>query len=187
MLETLKRLAGYENTIWTRRASDKETRKLVSALGPGLDALEISGAAWAAFPFATYRSVHYPAFDVTRDVLPERFDVVVAEQIFEHLRHPYSAARNVRKMLRPGGQFLVVTPFVYKVHRCPGDYTRWTRDGLAGLLEDCGFKDVKTDSWGNRACIRANFRKEYHRFNRHLHSLKNEPDYPVSVWALARA
>ena len=38
-----------------------------------------------------------------------------------------------------------------------------------------------------RACIRANFRREFTLFNRYLHDVRNEPGYPVVVWALAQA
>ena len=183
----LRAALGFEETLWTRRVPDAEVRKLVGALAPAtLSALEISGRVWEEFGFAAYERVEYPAFDICAEVLPRAFDLVIAEHVFEHLRWPYRAARNVHAMLRPGGRFLVVTPFLYKVHRDPIDCTRWTEDGLRFFLEDCGFGgEIVTGSWGNRRALVATFRKEYRLFNRHLHSVENEPDYPIAVWALA--
>ena len=41
------------------------------------------------------------------------------------------------------------------------------------------------DSWGNRQCVVGNFDRwpAYRRW----HSLRNEPDFPVQVWAFAAA
>ena len=92
-------------------------------------------------------------------------------------------------MLEPGGHALVVTPFLYKVHNDPFDCTRWTETGLRTFLVRAGFPDeaIQSGSWGNRACVEATLRREYRLFNRYLHSLENEPEYPIVVWALARA
>jgi SAM-dependent methyltransferase len=181
-------LLGFEETLWTRRIPDERTRALVSTLKPEtLSALEISGARWTDFGFASYRQTSFPAFDICNEILPERFDLIICEHILEHLRSPARAAGNVLRMLKPGGYFLVVTPFIYKVHPNPLDCTRWTEQGMRYFLEDCGFplESIVTDSWGNRACIAATFRKEYRLFNRYLHSVEAEPDYPMVIWALA--
>jgi len=185
----IRAILGFEETLWTRKVVDREARALVSALGPSrLRVLEISGRVWEAAGFASYRSVQFPAFDITQNRLPDTFDLVIAEHIFEHLLHPEQAARNVLAMLAPGGHLLVVTPFLYKVHHDPQDCTRWTECGLRQFLGSCGFSmdAIRTGSWGNRACIQATFRREFRLFNRYLHSLENEPEFPIVVWALAR-
>lgn len=181
---------GYEETIWTRKTADAEVRRLVAQLRPeALSALEISGEVWREFGFASYRRTEYPGFDIQADALPERFDLVIAEHVFEHLPWPARAVRNVLRMLRPGGRFLVVTPFLYRVHENPVDCTRWTETGLRYFLAECGFPldETVTGSWGNRECVEATFRREFRLFNRHLHSLAPDPQYPIAVWALATA
>ena len=54
------------------------------------------------------------------------------------------------------------------------------------FLAECGFdlERIQTASWGNRACIKANFNKWARRG--WFGSLHNEPDFPVTVWALAQ-
>src|ERR1044072_9677359 len=88
----LRRFLGYEETLWTRKVSDQETRRLISALNPSyLSAFEISGQVWRDYGFGSYRSVDYPAFDICESVLNEYFDLVIAEHIFEHLLYPHKA------------------------------------------------------------------------------------------------
>lgn len=184
----LRRLLGFEETLWTRKVSDQEVRKLVRHIQPApVSVLEISGRVWEEFGFSSYQAVGFPEFDLCQSPLPERFDLVIVEHVFEHLLTPRTAAINLHTMLNPNGHALLVTPFIYKVHPNPHDCTRWTCEGLEAFLIECGFASVVTGSWGNRACIKATMRKEYRLFNRHIHSLVNEPSYPVVVWALARS
>lgn len=83
---TLRRLIGFEETLWTRKVPDEQARKLIAELRPStISALEVSGRVWHDFGFQSYRSVHYPDFDVCRDVLPASFDLIIAEHVFEHL------------------------------------------------------------------------------------------------------
>ena len=184
----LRRLAGYEETIWTRKIADAEVRKLVAPLGPSrLSALEISGRVWQHYGFASYRSTSYPEFDVSRAPLTETFDLVIAEHVFEHLLWPYRAGRHVLQMVKPGGHFLVVTPFLFRIHPDPHDCTRWTETGIKYFLAECGFPidRIVTGSWGNRECVEASFRRPFRLFNRHLHRVANDPELPLVVWALA--
>src|SRR5262249_18868680 len=146
---------GHYHDQWSRIVMNKETDRLIRELSPArCSALEISGYDWKDRGFRQYRSVHYPDFDICVMTLPDRFDIIIAEQVFEHLLWPYRAARNVLTMLNPGGSFLVTTPFLIKLHE-PVDCTRWTETGMKHLLAEAGFPidKIKTGSWGNRACI----------------------------------
>jgi SAM-dependent methyltransferase len=154
-----------------------------------MDALEISGDRWIKAGFRSFRSANYPEYDVCEKPLPESFDIIIAEQVFEHLLWPHRAAKNVYAMLRPGGYFLVTTPFLQKKHDFPVDCSRWTEIGMKYLLADAGFDlgHIKTWSWGNRGAARANLNHPY-KFPIYIpkiSSLKNDPVFPVQVWALA--
>jgi SAM-dependent methyltransferase len=182
-------LLGIRDTQWARVVMDGETERWVRALPYGsLAALEISGTKWASFGFASYRSVAYPEYDwCERPLAPEAFDLLIAEQVLEHVHWPYRAVRHAWEMLRPGGRLLVTTPFLVRVHAFPVDCSRWTETGLKYLLAEGGFplEQIRTGSWGNRACVRANFR-QWTSWVPWLHSVRNEPHFPVVVWALAR-
>lgn len=179
---------GHVDEQWVRIVMNRATFALVTKLQPErLDVLEVSGLRWERLvAFKSYRSESYPTYDVCAGPLPDRFDLVIAEQVFEHRLYPYRAGRNVYDMLRPGGCFLVTTPFLIRLHDYPTDCSRWSEMGLRHFLEECGFPldRIQTWSWGNRACVKGNL-DEWKYFNRRLHSLENEPDVPIAVWALA--
>jgi SAM-dependent methyltransferase len=180
-------LVHYDHEHWTRPVMHRECVKLLRDIGmEKLEVLEISaGGFWKTLPFKSFREANYPEFDICKDRLDGQFDLIIADQVFEHLLWPYRATRNVHSMLRSGGYFLVVTPFLIKYHPIPHDCSRWTETGMKYFLAECGFdlERVKTGSWGNRACVRANFKK-WARAG-WFGSLQNEPEFPVTVWALA--
>ena len=180
---------GYNEDLWSRIVYlDKWTEALRTLGTADRDLLEISPGSvtrWFDLGFRSYRSVQYPDFDITREALPEKFDVIIAEHVFEHLRHPYAAARHVRRMLRDDGVFLIATPFMIRIHREPHDYTRWTPEGLQGFLEDCGF-DATVSAWGNAPAVRANLPRWAEYGWGITRTLRNEPDFPLVVWAIAR-
>jgi SAM-dependent methyltransferase len=180
---------GYDTTHWVRVIMYERCFAFIRSVGPEtLDALEISaGPQWRReFKFRSYTATQYPDFDICSQTLERKFDLIIADQVFEHLPWPYRAGKNVYSMLRPGGHFVIATPFLLKVHKVPLDCSRWTEQGLSYLLQECGFAaaDIKTDSWGNRTCVRANFTRW--RTRGWFRSLANEPDFPVMVWALAQ-
>ena len=177
---------GHEQ--WLRVVMNKETARLMGKLDfTHASALEISGLQWRDFGFARYIARGYPEYDVCAGVLDETFDIIIAEQVFEHVLWPYRAARNVFQMLNPGGAFLVTTPFLVRIHGHPIDCSRWTELGMRHLLAEGGFDidRIVTGSWGNRSCVRSNLLM-WTPYIRLLHSLRNEEDYPIQVWALAR-
>lgn len=72
-------------------------------------------------------------------VLPFRdgcFDVVIAKNLFEHLRDPKAAVAEFRRAMAPSGLLLLTTPFLYPVYEAPNDYRRMTRIGLEMLFND---------------------------------------------------
>ncbi|HWG78657.1 MAG TPA: tetratricopeptide repeat protein [Stellaceae bacterium] len=174
---------------WVRYVMVEEVRKLIAAIAPErLDVLEVSGEGWKdAFKYKSYKSLSYPDYDVCAGPTPDRFDLIILDQVLEHVRHPSRALAHVRQSLRPGGRCLVSTPFLLRVHPSPLDLWRWTEEGLRCLLEDCGFDPakIKSGGWGNRDCVIANFSR-WEVYDPGQHSLENEPDYPATVWALAQ-
>lgn len=182
-------LYAQGRTHWVRQVMYEEGRKLLAAIAPETrDVLEISGENWRdVLPFKSYRSLHFPQYDVCQGPPPGQFDLVILDQVLEHVRHPHRALAHVRQSLRPGGYCFVSTPFLIRVHPSPTDYWRWTAQGLACLLEDSGFDParIRADGWGNRDAVIANLGR-WEVFDPARHSLDNEADYPVTVWALAQ-
>lgn len=58
----------------------------------------------------------------------------------EHLREPACALAELGRTLVPGAPLLIAAPHEWEVHQAPYDYFRYTRYGLAYLLEKAGFE-----------------------------------------------
>jgi SAM-dependent methyltransferase len=175
--------------MWQRVALNEAVSRYIDSLGPTrLSAAEISGSGVAGKPWRSFISLDYPEFDLCAPLEGRgTFDVVICEQVLEHVIDPIAAARNLRGLCEPGGHVIVSTPFLVRVHELPmygmRDYWRFTPRGLAALLEHAGLVVDTVDSWGNRSCVVGNFDRwpAYRRW----HSLRNEPDLPLQVWAFA--
>lgn len=189
LVERIARGVGYDKTHITRtvayRAIDARLDVLPCAQ---MDALEIAaGWKWRQRAWGSFTEMNWPDHDICTDRLEQSFDICIADNVWEHLRHPMRAARHVLAMLRPGGLFINITPFLIRHHPIPEDCTRWTEQGMRYFLEEAGFDppQIETGSWGNRAAVKANFNRWARTgWNRRL---RNEPDFPVTVWAMARA
>ena len=181
---------GNEIIPWNRVVLNQETRKLISQIQPEkLNVFEISGTDWKDFGFLSYKSSSMTDYDVCHSTLNETFDLIIAEQVFEHLLYPYRAGVNIYKMLNDGGYFLITTPFLYGIHNCPVDCTRWSETGLKYFLVECGFpiENISTGSWGNKQFLKSHANGNFCEFYfKYWHSLENDPNFPTVVWGLAR-
>ena len=183
---------GTAAVNWQRAVMEEETAALIRALPYSeMCALEISGDKWKTFGFRSYQSLDHTQYDVCQDARDvEVYDLIIIEQVLEHVLWPFRAVRNLHTMLRPGGFLLVTTPFLIKVHKAPVDCSRWTELGMKHLIAEGGFSldSVRTGSWGNRMCVRRGLRRTPHGIPLipWWHSLRNEPEFPVVVWALAQ-
>jgi ubiquinone/menaquinone biosynthesis C-methylase UbiE len=83
-----------------------------------------------------------PGVDIVADLarLPfpdASFDAVTCEQVLEHVQDPPMVVRELLRVTRPGGLVHLASPFLLPYHPSPGDYTRWTQEGLRALFRDC--------------------------------------------------
>jgi len=77
------------------------------------------------------------------------FDVIVCNQVFEHVARPVLAIGLIARMLRAGGLLFWSAPFNERFHLIPGDFFRYTVLGGRTLLEDAGLRVEHTQRWGN--------------------------------------
>lgn len=107
-------------------------------------------------------SVRWVVADLN-EVLPlrrERFDLVVAAEVLEHLENPRAMARELFRVLRPGGLLILTTPnnesfrallsllvrghFVaFGESSYPAHITAVVRRDLVRLLSEAGFSSIK--------------------------------------------
>ena len=174
----------------------KAARRLFEALDlASMDVAEISGKHGRRYEFKTYERFRFPAYDicagpyVRADGTPQAFDLILANQVWEHLDRPYAATQNVLQMLRPGGYFWVAVPFFIPYHGDPVDCSRWTARGLKNLLIEAGFEEskIRADQWGNRLAGLRNLGEEWPPvYDPERDDLTNDPTFPVCSWALAQ-
>jgi SAM-dependent methyltransferase len=62
------------------------------------------------------------------------FDVVLCTEVLEHLIEPQRGIDEMFRVLKPGGQLLLTTRFLFPIHDAPDDYFRYTKYGLRHLL-----------------------------------------------------
>ncbi|WP_112309413.1 methyltransferase domain-containing protein [Pseudogemmobacter bohemicus] len=159
-----------------------------------LDAAEISGNWGERLGFLSYSAFHYPDHDPCagpfRDADGKRckFDVILANQVWEHIERPYAATRNVLRMLRPGGWFWLAVPFFVPYHAVPVDCSRWSALGLKNLLIETGFDEdsIMAAQWGNRAAALRNLEPDWPPASSSDDDLTNDPEFPLVSWAMAR-
>lgn len=172
--------------MWCRQVMNNEVNNRVQQMPyEQLSVLEISGTEWKDFGFKSYKSLAYPEFDICKETTDEKFDLIIAEQVFEHIEDPEDAAVNILKMLNDGGTFLITVPFLIKYHPAPLDMYRWTKPALKYFLEKRGYDKVETFSWGNKECLIANL-EDWPKYDVDRHSLVNNEDYPIMVWGFAQ-
>ncbi|MEL6564538.1 MAG: class I SAM-dependent methyltransferase, partial [Pseudomonadota bacterium] len=106
----------------------RRARRMIQDLDPpNLRAAEISGKWGAQFDFAVYDQYRFPQYDICDGPIrddagkPRKYDLILANQVWEHLDRPYAATRHVRQMLRKGGYFWLAVPFFIPFHAAPND------------------------------------------------------------------
>lgn len=88
---------------------------------------------------------------------PEKFDVVTAFDIIEHVQNPANFLRELREILRPGGFLAISSPDTGHILRYlmgskwpmlqPMQHTvLFSRRSITALLERCGFRDVQVET-----------------------------------------
>jgi SAM-dependent methyltransferase len=100
---------------------------------------------------AGLRSIYYPnvvnfeiaPYDTTDvrgvgEVLPFKdnsFDAVISSAVLEHVKDPFQCAKEIIRVLKPGGDLFCAVPFLQPMHGYPHHYYNMTETGLRNLFE----------------------------------------------------
>ncbi len=63
------------------------------------------------------------------------FDAVFSLAVLEHVRNPFACAREIARVLKPGGTLYAAVPFLQPFHGYPDHYYNMTGHGLLNLFE----------------------------------------------------
>jgi SAM-dependent methyltransferase len=77
------------------------------------------------------------------------FDCVLCTEVLEHCSEPAAVLAEIQRVLRPGGQLFLTTPFMVALHEMPHDYYRYTPSGLRHLAQSAGLAVTSVRSRGD--------------------------------------
>lgn len=128
---------------WNRpHVQDPAVFRALAALPGGCRGLDLGSGGLRARPDAVTTDIQaVPGVDVAADggrlpFRPETFDYVWSNAVLEHVRDPFGVAREIVRVLRPGGLAIVHVPFLEFGHGRPHDYFRYTPEGLRVLFAE---------------------------------------------------
>jgi SAM-dependent methyltransferase len=67
-------------------------------------------------------------------------DVVISTQALEHVHSPSAYLNECFRLLKPDGRLILSTHGYWIYHPDPGDYWRWTGEGLRKMVREAGFE-----------------------------------------------
>src|SRR6195952_3455009 len=86
------------------------------------------------------KAEHHIGFD-SKTTLPNDYaDIILSNQVLEHVDTPSGYLQEAFRILKPGGSIILTTHGYWFYHPTPNDYWRWTSAGLRKTIEAEGFK-----------------------------------------------
>src|SRR6266849_5736177 len=142
--------AAIDDSLDTFAAQcDPGQRVLDAGAGEGGHARYFDRARYVAVDLAVGDPTwNYRRLDAIADLaaLPFRdgaFAACINIVTLEHVREPHAVVRELARALKTGGRLLLIAPHEWETHQAPHDYFRYTRHGVAYLLEQAGFERIE--------------------------------------------
>jgi len=79
---------------------------------------------------------------------PESFDTVVSTQLLEHVNNPYRVIKEIKKVLKIGGNAVITVPFMVPYHPDPYDNFRFSKEGLEKIFKFENFEIIDSGIYG---------------------------------------
>jgi hypothetical protein len=78
-----------------------------------------------------------------------QFDIVICNAVFEHVRYPWVASKNLENSLALHGLLFWSTPWHQRIHGYPSDYWRFTPEGVKSLFSNIVWLEAFYEVWTN--------------------------------------
>jgi SAM-dependent methyltransferase len=175
---------GDTHTQWCRIVMNRRVGEHLRSLGTGLTAIEVSGSSHKHRAWKDYRSTSFQDLDLCHPPASlDQYDVVVCEQVLEHVVDPWRAVQTLHDLAKPGGHLVIGLPFLCAIHGID-EYWRFTQTGATLLLESAGLVVDEIDSWGDARTVKGHARRfPPYRPWRPLRA--HDPARPIVIWVLA--
>jgi hypothetical protein len=73
-------------------------------------------------------------YDLLKPIKGKKFGLGICMDLLEHVTQPFIVAENISNSLKKDALLFVTAPFVWGLHNYPGDYFRYTEEGLKILF-----------------------------------------------------
>ena len=91
----------------------------------------------------------FKIIDLTKNIKFSKFyDRIIIFNVLEHISNLKVALKNLNRLLKKNGELIGSTPFLYRVHGAPKDYSRFTADFLLQEFRSAGFKNIRIQYLG---------------------------------------
>lgn len=147
-------LAFFEKHFFLSFKNAKKILEVGCAIGGIADIFDEKGVKVWAVDISDYAikkakklspKIKFTVCDIQEEIpIDERFDLVFAFEVLEHLEDPFPGLVNIRKALNKGGKLVATTPYPFKkyieinTHVSVLDPRKW-----AELMKRAGFKKIK--------------------------------------------
>lgn len=75
-------------------------------------------------------------------------DVIICNQVLEHVIDPIKSVQEIYRVLRPSGLFFGSVPHISPIHLEPYDFRRYTALGMIQLLDQADFERIHVEGNG---------------------------------------
>jgi SAM-dependent methyltransferase len=83
---------------------------------------------------------HHIDYD-SKTTLPDNYcDIILSNQVLEHVDSPAGYLQEAYRILKPGGSMIITTHGYWYYHPTPNDYWRWTSAGLQKTIKKENFQ-----------------------------------------------
>ncbi|MBI3558890.1 methyltransferase domain-containing protein [Candidatus Gottesmanbacteria bacterium] len=143
-------------------------------------------------PNSKTTNTNYPEVDIMdlSSFRQNSFDVVITDQVLEHVPNPFEACKQIHRVLKRGGITINTSCSFNPIHDQP-DFFRFTKNGFAQIHKIFD-KVYLLESWGNKWVIGRFALLGYKSFDikkwpwETILATHNEILWPWSIWCVAQ-
>lgn len=80
--------------------------------------------------------------DLLQPIKGKKYDLGLCMDLLEHTTNPFIVAKNIVDSLNKGAYLFVTVPFIWEIHLYPGDYWRFTQQGVVELFKEMELLEI---------------------------------------------